>query len=79
MGETSYETNIFLKAKYAFYSMLIFFLVANPETYKITESFFGRFFTVANNGCPTSGGFFFHTILFFFILWGIMLFPRDPY
>jgi hypothetical protein len=49
MGEASYETNIFLKAKYAFYSMLIFFLVANPETYKITESFFGRFFRVAKN------------------------------
>jgi hypothetical protein len=34
---------------------------------------------VANNGCPTPAGFFLHTILFFFILWGIMLFPRDPY
>lgn len=79
MGETSYETNIFLKAKYAFYSMLIFFLIANPETYKMTETFIGKFFTVANNGCPTPAGFFLHTILFFFILWGIMLFPRDPY
>jgi len=77
--ESTYETNIFLKAKYAFYSMLIFFLIANPETYKMTELFFGRFFTIANDGCPTYGGFFLHTILFFFVLWGIMLFPRDPY
>lgn len=77
--EPSYEINIFLKAKYAFYSTLIFFLIANPETYKLTESFIGRFFTIASNGCPTTFGFFFHTIIFFFMLWGIMLFPRDPY
>ena len=73
------EINIFLKAKYSFYSMLIFFLIANPETYKMTESFFGRFFRIANGGCPTPAGLFFHTIIFFFVLWGIMLFPRDPY
>jgi hypothetical protein len=79
MAEETYENSIFLKAKYSFYSMLIFFLIANPETYKMTESFFGRFFKVATNGCPTSAGFFLHTIIFFFILWGIMLFPRDPY
>jgi hypothetical protein len=77
--ESNYEINIFLKAKYAFYSSLIFFLIANPETYKLTEWFIGRFFTIANGGCPTSAGFFLHTILFFFMLWGIMLFPRDPY
>ena len=75
----TYQINIFLKAKYAFYSTLIFFLIANPETYKMTESFFGRFFSISHNGCVTSSGFFFHTVLFFFILWGIMLFPRDPY
>lgn len=80
MSSKDYEINIFLKAKYAFYSTLIFFLVANPETYKMTNSFFGRFFEICNeNGCPTSSGFFLHTIIFFFVLWGIMLFPRDPY
>ena len=73
------DINIFLKAKYAFYSALVFFLIANPETYKISESFLGHFVTIANGGCPTSYGFFIHTILFFFVLWGIMLFPRDPY
>jgi len=76
---SKYEINIALKAKYAFYSTLIFFLIANPETYILTQGFFGRFFTIAGtSGCPTSLGFFFHTILFFLALWGIMLFPRDP-
>jgi hypothetical protein len=71
--------NLALKAKYAFYSTLIFFLVANPETFKMTERVFGWLFTIADvGGCPTATGFFFHTAIFFFVLWGIMLFPREP-
>jgi hypothetical protein len=72
------ETNIALKAKYAFYSTLIFFLIANPETFKMTQKVLGWIFTVADNGgCPTATGFFFHTILFFLVLWAAMLFPKD--
>jgi hypothetical protein len=71
------ETNIALKAKYAFYSTLIFFLIANPETFKMTQKVFGWLFTIADGGCPTAPGFFFHTALFFFVLWSVMLFPRD--
>lgn len=71
--------NIALKAKYAFYSTLIFFLIANPETFKMTQKVLGWVFTVADmGGCPTAAGFFLHTTLFFFVLWGIMLFPKDP-
>ena len=72
------ELNLGLKAKYAFYSTLIFFLIANPETYKLMQQLLGNFITIASSsGCPTPLGFFFHTILFFIVLWGIMLFPRD--
>lgn len=71
--------NFALKAKYSFYSALVFFLVANPETFKLTQRFLGGFLTIASEGgCPTAYGFFAHTLLFFFILWGMMLFPRDP-
>lgn len=71
--------NVALKAKYAFYSTLVFFLVANPETFKMTQRLFGGFLTLASDsGCPTAYGFFGHSILFFLILWGMMLFPRDP-
>jgi len=66
-----------LKAKYSFYSALVFFLVANPETYKVTQMVFGRFFTISNGGCPTPAGLFFHSSVFFFMLLGLMLFPRD--
>jgi hypothetical protein len=71
--------NIGLKAKYSFYSTLVFFLVANPETFKLTQRLLGGFIPLASeSGCPTAYGFFGHSILFFFILWGMMLFPRDP-
>ena len=67
-----------LKAKYAFYSTLIFVLIANPETFKMTQQVFGWIFTIADGGgCPTAPGFFLHTALFFFVLWSVMLFPRD--
>lgn len=77
MAEEHHEINLALKAKYAFYSTLIFFLIASPETYKITQQILGGFFHVSSGGSPTPLGFFFHTIVFFLVLWGIMLFPRD--
>ena len=67
-----------LKAKYAFYSTLIFFLIANPETFKMTQAVFGPILTLSDRGgCPTATGFFFHTAMFFLVLWGVMLFPRE--
>jgi hypothetical protein len=72
-------TNFALKAKYAFYSTLIFFLIANPETYLMTQNVLGWIVPIAtSSGCPTAMGFFLHTGLFFLVLWGVMLFPRDP-
>jgi len=72
-------TNLGLKAKYAFYSTLVFFLIANPETFKLTQRLFGGLITLASeSGCPTAYGFFTHSFLFFLVLWAMMLFPRDP-
>ena len=71
--------NVALKAKYAAYSTLIFFLIANPETYRVLQTYLGRFITLASDtGCPTPTGFFLQTGLFFAVLWAFMLFPRDP-
>jgi hypothetical protein len=71
--------NILLKAKYSFYSALVFFLVANPETYKITDWMFGNVMPqIANSaGAPTPIGLFLHTILFFVVILSLMMFPRD--
>ena len=70
--------NMGLKAKYAFYSTLIFFMIANPETFKMSQNVLGWLVHVSDRGgCPTAAGFFLHTALFFLVLWGAMLFPRD--
>lgn len=66
-----------LKAKYSFYSALVFFLISNPETYKLTQMLFGGLFVTSVGGCPTPVGLFFHSVLFFVVLLGLMLFPRD--
>jgi hypothetical protein len=71
--------NLALKAKYAFYSTLVFFLIANPETFKMTQSLLGWLITIADRaGCPTAIGFFIHSAFFFLVLWATMLFPKDP-
>ena len=71
--------NILLKAKYSFYSTLVFFLVANPETYKIVQWAFGSIIgnIASSSGCPTPIGLFIHTILFFIVILSLMMFPRD--
>lgn len=70
--------NMALKAKYAAYTTLIFFLMANPETYKLLQKLLGGWVSIASEGgCPTPTGFFLQTALFFVVLWSFMLFPRD--
>ena len=72
------EISIGLKAKYSFYSALVFFLIANPETYKFTQAIFGWLMPTASSaGTPTSFGFFFHTFLFFLTVFALMMFPKD--
>jgi hypothetical protein len=43
----------------------------------LTEMIFGSLFKVSNGGCPTPAGLFLHSIVFFVVLLGLMLFPRD--
>ena len=69
--------NIMLKAKYSFISALVFFIVANPETYKFTQTIFGRFFKVAEPmGAATPAGIILHTIVFFMAMLGLMMVPQ---
>jgi hypothetical protein len=65
-----------LKAKFSFYSALLFFVIANPVTFRFVNSLIGG---VAVGGCPTSFGFMLHTLVFFLASYAIMSFPRDPY
>ena len=51
-------------------SVAIFFLVANPLTYKLTTKIFGPW--VAHQGCPTFPGFLLHVLVYGLITRGIM-------
>ena len=64
-----------LKVKFSFYSALIFFLVANPVTFRFVNSLIPG---VAVSGCPTAFGFVLHTIVFFALSFLIMTLPKDP-
>jgi hypothetical protein len=70
--------NLALKAKYSFYSALVFFLVANPETYKVIQKLVGNAIGIlSDSGCVTPIGLFIQTIFFFLVMLGLMMFPRD--
>jgi hypothetical protein len=60
---------LLLKVKYSFYCALVFFLFANPETTYVLQYVFGEY-------SPTYG-LFFHTILFFITVLGLMLLPSE--
>ena len=65
-----------LKLKYSFYSALVFFLFANPETYRVVQRVVGRKATIISEaGAPTSTGFFIQTGLFFTTMLGLMMLP----
>lgn len=69
---------VMLKAKYSFYSALVFFLFANPETTLILQRFFGNFVTfITPGGAPTVSGIFISTALFFLTMLGLMLLPSE--
>lgn len=69
---------VFLKAKYSFYSALVFFLFANPETTLILQRVFGKFINfITPCGAPTITGIFASTALFFLTMLGLMLLPSD--
>ena len=57
-----------LKWMYSLYSAIIFFVIANPFTYKIVQSILGRFVKIANGGCATQVGVFVHSIVFMLIV-----------
>jgi len=58
--------NILLKAQYSFIASLLFYIVANPEFYKLTGRFGGWM------ECPSGKGLLVHTALFFSAMLALM-------
>lgn len=51
------------------FSVLIFILVANPYTFRLTNRLLGPFVgTIAINGCPTTFGLFVHSIVYLLLV-----------
>jgi hypothetical protein len=66
-----------MKVKFSAISALLFFLVANPELYKMTQSVFGSIFMVAHPmGAATPAGLLLHTLVFFLATLGLMYVPN---
>ena len=59
-----------VKWKYSFYSALVFFILSNPETYKLTSKLLGR--SIAIDGCARPVGLFLHTFVFMVIVFLLM-------
>jgi hypothetical protein len=69
---------LMLKAKYSFYSALVFFLFANPETSLVLQRALGGYVSfLTPSGVPTVSGILFNTVLFFFTMLGLMLLPSE--
>jgi len=60
--------------KYSFYSALVFLLVTNPMTIKLLQAMFG---SVLLDNVLTPKGYFLQVFLFFLIILGLMMFPKD--
>jgi hypothetical protein len=45
-------------------AVVLFYVVSNPATYKLVDSFLGRFLRIAKNGSPTFAGLLVHAAVF---------------
>lgn len=56
-------------------AVLLFFLITNPMTYRLTNSLLGGLTgrLADPSGCPTSTGLIVHSLVFGVIVYGLML------
>jgi len=59
-------------------SALVFFIIANPDTFRLTRSIFGSWIS-GPTGCPTMRGLVLHTIVFMLVTWGMMNIKKEGY
>ena len=59
-------------------SASVFFVVANPETFRVMRKVFGSWVS-SPTGFPSTGGLVLHTIVFMLVTWGMMNIKREEY
>jgi hypothetical protein len=61
--------------KYAFYGMILYFIIANPFFYKITSLLTNKI-TTDLAACPSNKGLILHSIIYFLVILSIMVFTH---
>ena len=59
-------------------SGLTFFIVANPETFRLVRRVLGPRIATPT-GCPSTMGLLVHTLVFIFVVWGMMNIKKEDY
>ena len=59
-------------------SALVFFVISNPDTYRLTRTVFGLW-VAGPTGCPTLRGLVLHTVVFVLITWAMMNIKKEGY
>ena len=57
-------------------SALTFFVIANPETFRVVRKVLGSRIS-SPTGCPTALGLAVHSVVFMFIVWGMMNIKKE--
>ena len=57
---------------------LLFFIVASPDAFRVMRRIAGKW-VAGPNGCPTSRGLIFHTLVFMLKTWGMMNLKYEGY
>lgn len=57
-------------------SALVFFIVANPETFKLVRRLLGSW-VATPTGCPSMTGLVLHAAVFMLVVWGMMNIKRE--
>ena len=57
-------------------SGLTFFIVANPETFRLVRRILGSWIATPT-GCPSTLGLLVHTIVFILVVWGMMNIKKE--
>lgn len=59
-------------------SALVFFVIANPDTFRLTRRVFGTWVSTPT-GCPSARGLVLHTAVFLLVTWGMMNIKKEKY
>ena len=57
-------------------SGLVFFIVANPETFRLVRRVLGSWIATPT-GCPSTLGLLVHTLVFILVVWGMMNIKKE--